>query len=222
MNVEAMKDAAGARAAALVTADMALGVGTGTTTERFIRALAASGIRPRVVVPSSLATGRALAAAGFAVHEPAGVRRLDLYVDGADEIDPALQLIKGGGGALVREKLLATIAERFVCIADERKLVPALGTFPLPVEVVPAAVAAVAERLLGLGDAVTPRTGFVSDNGNRILDVTGIDLRFPGEVEALLDSIPGVVGNGVFAHRRPDLVTVGQADGSVREVHRPV
>ncbi len=216
-----MKDAAGAHAAAMVQAEMVLGVGTGTTTERFIRALAAAQTRPRVVVPSSLATGRALAAAGFLVLEPARVSRLDLYVDGADEIDPALQLVKGGGGALVREKLLATMAERFVCIADERKLVPELGAFPLPVEVVPAAVAAVTERLLGLGDAVTPRVGFVSDNGNLILDVAGIDLRFPGEVEVLLDSIPGVVGNGVFAHRRPDLVVVGQADGSTREVHGP-
>ena len=209
-----MKRAAVEAAIDYVTAGMTIGVGTGSTAAIFIAALAA---RPGLIaaaVASSVASAAALRAAGIRVLDPAAAPYpLLLYVDGADEVDPELRLIKGGGGAHTREKVLATAAELFVCIVDETKLAPRLGRFPVPLEVVPWAAPFVARRLTALGATVAERPGFVTDNGNAVVDAVGLDLSDPVGLEVELDAIPGVVECGIFARRRADAVLVGTAAG---------
>ena len=209
-----MKRAAVEAAIDYVTAGMTIGVGTGSTAAIFIAALAA---RPGLIaaaVASSVASAAALRAAGIRVLDPAAAPYpLLLYVDGADEVDPELRLIKGGGGAHTREKVLATAAELFVCIVDETKLAPRLGRFPVPLEVVPWAAPFVARRLTALGATVAERPGFVTDNGNAVVDAVGLDLSDPEGLEVELDAIPGVVECGIFARRRADVVLVGTAAG---------
>jgi len=214
----AMKEAAAQTALRYVTPGSVIGVGSGSTAAAFVDALAASGIELDGAVPSSLETGRLLAAAGIRVIEPGMVSRLPLYVDGADEADPLLRLIKGGGGALTREKIVASMAECFVCIADETKLVPMLGAFPLAIEVLRPALPLVAEVIRAIGGEPVERPGFVSDNGNPILDVSGLDFAEPGSLEHQLETLPGVVACGLFAHRRADVLIVGLASGGVREI----
>jgi ribose 5-phosphate isomerase A len=209
-----LKLAAAEAALEFVASGSTIGVGTGSTAARFIEALAA---RPGLVaaaVASSVASAAALRAAGIRVVDPgASPYPLQLYVDGADEVDPELRLIKGGGGAHTREKILATAAELFVCIVDETKLVERLGRGPVPLEVVPWAAAFVAGRLAALGADVVERPGFVTDNGNAVLDALGLDLSDPEGLELELDAIPGVVECGIFARRRADVVLAGTAAG---------
>lgn len=196
-----------------------LGVGTGSTVDCFIDALAEAGIALKGAVSSSVRSEQKLRAIGVPIVDMNEVESLSLYVDGADEIDPSRCLIKGGGGALTREKIVADISDQFVCIADESKLVPTLGRFPLPVEVLPMAREAIARRLSGLGTGlrVVQREGFVTDNGNIILDVHGLRIGNPQELEQTINQWPGVVTNGIFAIRRADVVLISTPDGVIQK-----
>jgi len=214
MTLDDMKRASASAALEYVPIGATIGVGTGSTAEFFIEELAA---RPGLIaaaVASSEASAAALRAAGIRLLDPAAAPHpLPLYVDGADEVDPQLRLIKGGGGAHTREKVLATAAELFVCIVDESKLVGRLGRVAVPLEVVPWAAAFVARRLTAMGASVSERPGFVTDNGNAVLDAIGLELSDPEGLELELDAIPGVVECGIFARRRADIVLVGTAEG---------
>ena len=214
MTLDDMKRASANAALEYVPTGATIGVGTGSTAEFFIEELAA---RPGLIaaaVASSEACAAALRAAGIRVLDPAAAPYpLPLYVDGADEVDPELRLIKGGGGAQTREKVLATAAELFVCIVDDTKLVERLGRAPVPLEVMPWAAAFVAERVAALGGRTAARPGFITDNGNVVLDAVGLDLSDPEGLEVELDAIPGVVECGIFARRRADVVLVGAAAG---------
>jgi len=190
-----------------------IGVGTGSTTNHFIDALAEVREKVRGAVASSRATATRLAAAGIPLVELADAGRLPLYVDGADEATRRRELIKGGGGALTREKILAQASERFVCIVDDAKIVAHLGRFPLPVEVLPCALRLVASELEKLGGRAVERLGFVTDNGNAILDVHGLPLGDPRAMEEEINQIPGVVTNGLFCRRPADRLLVGTEDG---------
>ncbi len=194
-----------------------LGIGTGSTVNELISLL--DGVRDRIdkVVSSSKASTALLEAEGFEVSTLNEAGDLDVYIDGADEANKRLQLIKGGGGALTREKVLAGAARRFVCIVDDSKLVGMLGAFPLPVEVLPMAQAFVARRLLKLRGNPVWREGFVTDNGNHILDVQDFAIANPLEMEARLNQIPGIVTVGIFAHRAADILLVAD-DTGVREM----
>jgi ribose 5-phosphate isomerase A len=190
-----------------------VGVGTGSTVNHFIDALAG---RKRVfdgAVSSSEASTARLKAAGIEVMDLNAVGPIPVYVDGADEATRHLHLIKGGGGALTREKIVAQAAERFICIADESKLVPVLGRFPLPVEVIPMARSLVARALVGLGGQPVLREGFTTDNGNLILDVHNLEILDPPALEAELNQIPGVVTAGLFARRPADVLLLASPDG---------
>jgi ribose 5-phosphate isomerase A len=189
-----------------VEAGAALGVGTGSTANCFIDALAASDCRPSLAVASSEATAARLRSHDIRVVDLSEVERLPLYVDGADEATEDGMLIKGGGGALTREKIVAEASDRFVCIVDESKIVQRLGRFPLPVEVIPMALRQVAASIAALGGTAQERSGFVTDNGNLILDVSGWEIEAPAELESELNQIPGVVTNGLFARRPADVV----------------
>ena len=191
-----------------------LGVGTGSTTNYFIQLLPKGWVRGAVA--SSVATARALRRRGIRVVPMLPTRKLAVYVDGADEVDPGLRLIKGGGGALTREKIVATASRKFVCIADESKLVKRLGRFPVPLEVVPMAREQVAAQLRKLGGRAVWRKGFVTDNGGEILDVHGLRIADPAKLEKWLEAIPGVVCAGIFVKRRADLLLLGTAAGLKR------
>ncbi len=210
---DGMKRAAAEAALEYVAPDSVIGVGTGSTAEHFIDALGSSEIPLEGAVPSSDATAHALAARGIRVLTLEEGPRPEVYVDGADEADPELRLIKGAGGALTREKVVANASRAFVCICDESKLVDALGAVPVPVEVVPMAVPFVASMIEGLGGRPRLREDFTTDNGNRILDVEGLSLTDPLAIELALDAVPGVVENGVFAMRPADIVLAGARDG---------
>jgi len=192
---------------------MVLGVGTGSTVNAFIDELASSGIRLDGAVSSSEETTRRLKDVGVSVLELNHTGDLDLYIDGADEVDGHRRLIKGGGGALTREKVIAGASRRFVCIVDESKRVEVLGDFPLPVEVIPMARSFVARQLRKLGGQPELRGDFTTDNGNVILDVHNLDLVDPGRVETAINDIPGVVTCGIFAHRPADAVLVATESG---------
>ena len=197
---------------------MSLGVGTGSTVDFFIDALAEERARQlTAVVSSSKESTRRLESFGIEVSELSSVGDLDLYVDGADEATKHLHLIKGGGGALTREKILASAARKFVCIIDDSKFVGSLGQFPLPVEVIPMAQSFVSRRLIQAGGQPILRTGFVTENGNHIVDVHNLSIPNPLEVENRLNQIPGVVTVGLFAFRRADVLLVSGDDG-VREL----
>lgn len=214
MDRDAMKRTAAEAAVAFIQTGDVIGVGAGTTAEFFIRALAGSGRRPRAAVAASERSRTLLEEAGISVVGMAGdLLPLRVYVDGADEVDSELRLIKGGGGALTREKVIAGASERFVCVVDETKLVPALGAFPLPLEVVPMAVHFVSRELMRRGGAPAVREDFETDNGNLIVDVQGMDLADPDALELELDAIPGVVECGIFSRRRADVVLVGTQSG---------
>ncbi|MEE4637219.1 MAG: ribose-5-phosphate isomerase RpiA [Wenzhouxiangella sp.] len=192
---------------------MVLGIGTGTTINAFLDELASSAIQLKGAVSSSEATTEKLVELGIEVMELNHVGDLELYIDGADEVDDHRRLIKGGGGALTREKIIAAASRRFVCIVDESKCVKVLGDFPLPVEVVPMARAFVARKLVGLGGRPELRDAFETDNGNLILDVRNLDLVDPQKVESEINQIPGVVTCGLFAHRPADLVLIAGESG---------
>lgn len=197
--------------------NVVLGIGTGSTVDLFIDALAAHKNRFRAAVSSSERSAARLRGHGIAVLDLNEVASMPLYVDGADEIDDALHMTKGGGGALTREKIVASVAERFLCIVDETKCVRRLGRFPLPIEVIPMALGVVARRLEQLGGAPRERDGFVTDNGCRILDVSGLDIADPANLEATINDIPGVVTCGLFAIAGADLALVSAQHG-VREL----
>ncbi len=192
---------------------MLLGVGTGSTVNAFIDELGASGIRLEGAVSSSEATTEKLKAIGVDVLDLNRTGDLALYIDGADEFDGHRRLIKGGGGALTREKIIAGASKRFVCIVDASKKVEVLGEFPLPVEVLPMARSYVARQLTGLGGQPELREGFTTDNGNVILDVRNLDLVDPVKMETKINQLAGVVTCGLFAHRPADVVLMATENG---------
>lgn len=202
-----------------LTEGMILGVGTGSTVNAFIDALAPWASRLGGAVSSSEASTLRLKALGIPVLDLNDTDALGLYIDGADETNADLQLIKGGGAALTREKIVAAAAARFVCIVDESKLVDTLGAFPLPVEVIPMARNLVARQLQQLGGQPRWREGVVTDNGNHILDVHGLRISDPVALEHAINQITGVVAVGLFAARPADLLLIGTADG-VRRIAR--
>jgi ribose 5-phosphate isomerase A len=218
--LDELKRAVARAAIRFVPDGQVIGVGTGSTADFFIDELET--IKDRIIgaVASSERSAARLAHRGIRLFELDDVDNLSVYVDGADEIDPGFSMIKGGGGALTREKIVAAVAQTFVCIADESKLVPVLGKFPLPVEAIPMARAYVERELAQLGGQPRLRSGFTTDNGNLIIDVHGLTIREPVTLEQRLDHIVGVVTNGLFAARGADVLLLGTRDG-VRESRRP-
>ncbi len=210
---QAVARAAADYVASRVAEDAIIGVGTGSTANCFIDALAAMKGRFRGAVASSEATAARLKGHGIPVLDLNDVSTMPVYVDGADEVTPKLHMIKGGGGALTREKIVAAVAETFICIADGSKLVQALGKFPLPVEVIPMARAQVARELAKLGGTPKLREGFLTDNGNIILDVHGLSIADPVDLESRINQIVGVVANGLFARRGADILLLGTPEG---------
>lgn len=217
MTQDELKRAVGQAAADYVAAHApqgcVIGVGTGSTANCFIDALAAHKARFCGAVASSEATRQRLEGHGFKVLDLNAVDAIPFYVDGADEIDAGMHMIKGGGGALTREKIVAAVASTFICIADASKRVDMLGKFPLPVEVIPMARAHVARQLEALGGRPVLRAGFITDNGNEILDVHGLAIADPKAFERQVNEIVGVVTNGLFACRPANLLLVGTAHG---------
>jgi ribose 5-phosphate isomerase A len=214
MNADQLKQQAALAALAHVEEGSILGVGTGSTVDHFIDAMAAQKLRIRGAVSSSERSTKRLLAAGFDVLDLNTTGDLDLYIDGADESDRHRRLIKGGGGALTREKIVAAASRRFICIADESKLVEVLGKFPLPIEVIPMARSYVARQLVALGGQPVYREGFVTDNGNQIVDVHGLAIVDPVSMETTINGITGVVTVGLFARRPADLLILGSASGA--------
>lgn len=212
MNQDEMKRQAAQAAIAYVEGGV-IGVGTGSTVNHFIDALAKIKGRIEGAVSSSESSTERMKGHGIPVYDLNAAGELALYVDGADESNAALELIKGGGGALTREKIVAAASQRFVCIADETKLVDVLGRFPLPVEVIPMARSYVARELVKLGGTPVWRQGFVTDNGNLILDVQGLAITEPARLEQQINNIAGVVTVGIFALRPADVLILGTPNG---------
>src|SRR5688572_10586232 len=213
MTQDELKQAVARAAIAHVPAGGVIGVGTGSTANFFIAELGKIRHRFDAAVASSEGTAQRLKALGIDVVDLNSVIELAVYVDGADEINRSLSMIKGGGGALTREKIVAAIARTFICIADESKLVDVLGRFPLPIEVIPMARSYVARELVKLGGQPEWRQSFVTDNGNVILDVHNLEITKPIELESELNQIPGVVTSGLFARRGADILLLGTPAG---------
>lgn len=212
-NAELKKQQVAHAALTYVVPDTVIGVGTGSTANYFIDALAAIKHTIEGAVASSQATAERLKSHGIRVFDLNGVGELSVYIDGADESSQYLHLIKGGGGALTREKIVAAASKQFVCIADESKLVDVLGKFPLPIEVIPMARSYVARKLVALGGNPVLREGFTTDNGNIILDVHGLQIAEPVKLETELNNITGIVENGLFARRPADILLLGTDNG---------
>ena len=217
LSQDEMKKQVAEAALEYVEAGMIVGIGTGSTANHFIDGLARMKGKIDGTVASSEASAVRLRGHGIEVMELNAVGNIPLYVDGADESNKYLHLIKGGGGALTREKIVAAAAEKFVCIADESKLVDMLGAFPLPIEVIPMARSYVARQVVKLGGEPVYREGFVTDNGNIILDIHNMEIMNPVELEGTLNNIVGVVTNGLFAQRPADVLLLGTQDG-VRKI----
>lgn len=217
MTQDELKTLVGQAALAYVTPGEIVGVGTGSTVNKFIEALASMKDQIPGAVSSSEASTARLKALGIPVLEAADVDELSVYIDGADEIDAQGNMIKGGGAALTREKIVAAQSKRFVCIADETKLVKALGAFPLPVEVIPMAAARIARQFVAMGAQAKVRLKdgepLVTDNGQHILDVTGLQIADPLAFESAVNQWPGVVTVGVFAHQRAQVCLLGTSSG---------
>ena len=190
-----------------------IGVGTGSTANYFIDALAKIKHKFDGTVASSLASEERLKSHGIPVYELNGVKEMLFYIDGADETNARFELIKGGGGALTREKIVASVADRFICIVDESKLVKTLGQFPLPIEVIPMARSAVARQIIKLGGRPVWRDGFTTDNGNVILDAFDLTIEDAPELEKQINNITGVVTNGLFAQKPADILLIGTPTG---------
>jgi ribose 5-phosphate isomerase A len=213
MDQDQLKKAVAKAAVDHIPDNCIVGVGTGSTANYFIDELARIKGRIEGTVASSEASATRLKQAGIRVFDLNVVSEVPVYVDGADEINRQLHMIKGGGGALTREKIVAAVAQKFVCIADASKLKDVLGAFPLPVEVIPMARSHVGRELLRLGGNHEMRQGFVTDNGNLILDVHGLNIADPVALEAAINQIVGVVTNGLFARRGADVLLLGTQDG---------
>lgn len=214
MTQDEMKKAAGWAALKYVKKGSIVGVGTGSTVNHFIDALGSIKDDLKGAVSSSIASTEKLQALGIKIYDCNDIEQLDIYVDGADEINPERAMIKGGGAALTREKIVAAIANKFICIVDGTKAVDVLGTFPLPVEVIPMARTYVTRELTKLGGSPTYREGVVTDNGNIILDVHNLHISDPKTLESQINAITGVVTNGLFAHRGADVVITGTEQGA--------
>ncbi len=214
MTQDEMKKAAAIKALEYVKPGSIVGVGTGSTVNHFIDALATIKNQIEGAVSSSEASTAKLESYGIEVFDLNSVDDLAVYVDGADEITEHMHMIKGGGAALTREKIVAAVAKTFVCIADESKLVPVLGNFPLPVEVIPMARSYVGRELVKLGGDPMYRQGVVTDNGNVIIDVYNMSILNPIEMEQKINAIVGVVTNGLFANRAADVLILGTPNGS--------
>ena len=206
-------DAALEYIAPMLTMDAVIGVGTGSTADLFIDGLARYKDRFRAAVASSERSATRLQNLGIQVLDLNQVQSMPVYVDGADEINANLHMIKGGGGALTREKIVASVAKCFVCIADESKLVDTLGKFPLPIEVLPIAREAVSRVAAALGGKPALREGFITDNGNQIIDVSGLSITEAAKLEQQLNNVPGVVTNGLFALRPADIALLATQNG---------
>ncbi|HQV87992.1 MAG TPA: ribose-5-phosphate isomerase RpiA [Nitrosomonas sp.] len=217
MTQDEQKRAAAEAAIQYVPAGCIVGVGTGSTANYFIDELAKIKHKIEGAVASSDATAKRLKSHDIEVHDLNNVVDLPVYVDGADEITEHLHMIKGGGGALTREKIVAAVARKFICITDQSKLVNVLGNFPLPIEVIPMARSYVAREIVLLGGQPALRQGFVTDNGNVILDVHGLRIMNPVELEATLNQITGIVTNGLFARRSANTLLLG-TDNGVRTI----
>ncbi len=213
MTQDELKQAVAKEALKHVVEDAVVGVGSGSTVNFFIDALAAIKGRIEGVVAASEASAERLKKHGIRVFDLNSVDELPVYIDGADEITEHMHMIKGGGGALTPEKIIAAVAKKFVCICDASKLVPVLGKFPLPVEVIPMARGHVGRELLRLGGHPVLRENFKTDNGNLVLDCHGLQIMDPPALEAQLNNIAGVVTNGLFARRPADVLLLGSADG---------
>ncbi|MFZ9466047.1 MAG: ribose-5-phosphate isomerase RpiA [Burkholderiaceae bacterium] len=208
-----LKRAAAQAALQWIEPGMILGVGTGSTVNHLIDLIGEQGLKLGAAVSSSEASSKRLRALGVPLLDANAVDRLPLYIDGADEVDPGCCLIKGGGGALTREKILADLADRFVCIVDEAKCVACLGAFPLPIEILSMAEKQISKKLEKLGARIALRKDFISDNGHPIIDVSGLTIKDPRELESMMNQWPGVVTVGLFAQRPADLVLVATNDG---------
>ena len=217
INQDELKRQAALAALEYIKPGMIVGVGTGSTVNHFIDGLATIKHQIEGAVSSSNASTERLRKYGIPVLSLNEVSELPVYVDGADESNQYLQLIKGGGGALTREKIIAQLAKTFVCIADESKLVPILGKFPLPIEVIPMARSMIARELVKLGGTPVYREDFVTDNGNQILDVHNLQIMEPAKLEAQLNNLPGIVTVGIFALRPADVLILASKDG-VRKI----
>ncbi len=213
MTQDDKKKAVARAALEFVDSGTIVGVGTGSTANYFIDALAQIKHKVDATVASSQESARRLTAHGIPVVDLNSVSEMAVYVDGADESTKHLCLIKGGGGALTREKIVAAVATRFVCVIDDSKLVDRLGAFPLPVEVIPMARSFVARRIVRMGGQPELREGFTTDNGNVILDVRNLDILEPAKIESELNQITGVVCNGLFARRPADVLLIGRDSG---------
>jgi ribose 5-phosphate isomerase A len=214
MTQDEMKKNAAWAALQYVPRNTVVGVGTGSTVNHFIDALASIKHEIKGAVSSSVQSTEKLKALGIAVLDLNGIDSFSVYVDGADEINSQKHMIKGGGAALTREKIVAAVADKFICIVDQSKQVDVLGKFPLPVEVIPMAAAYVARELTKLGGRPVLRQGVTTDNGNVILDVHDLAITEPLKLEQQINNIVGVVCNGIFAHRCANLVLVGSAQGT--------
>ena len=213
MTQDEMKKAVGWAALEYVQPGSIVGVGTGSTVNHFIDALATIKDQVKAAVSSSVASTQRLQALGIPVVDLNDVDSFDIYVDGADEINHQMEMIKGGGAALTREKIVAAVAKKFVCIADNSKLVKMLGSFPLPVEVIPMARKYVSKELAALGGTPVYRTGVVTDNGNEIIDVHDLKIENAAELEKTINKLVGVVTVGLFANRGADVLLLGSPDG---------
>ena len=217
MDQNQKKKAAAEAALEYVKSDMIVGVGTGSTVNFFIEALASKKNMIQGAVSSSDASTALLKEHGIEVFDLNEVASLDIYIDGADEITKHKHMIKGGGAALTREKIVAAVAKTFICIIDDTKHVPVLGKFPLPIEVIPLARSYVARELVKLGGDPVYRQGVVTDNGNQILDVHNLHIMKPTKLETQINQIVGVVTNGLFAQRGADIVLTGTDKGVIKE-----
>ena len=220
MDANALKKAAAEAALQYVKDDTIVGVGTGSTVNYFIEALASRKARIEATVASSEASAQRLRALHIPVRELNDTDGCDVYIDGADEVTEHLAMIKGGGAALTREKIVAAASRTFVCICDASKLVPVLGKFPLPVEVIPMARSYVGRELVKLGGTPELRKGVTTDNGNLIIDVRGLTIMKPMELESDINQLAGVVANGIFARRPADILLLASPEG-VRTLKRP-
>ena len=213
MNQDELKALVAREALKHIVEDAVVGVGSGSTVFKFIECLSSVKNRIDGAVAASQASAQRLKAHGIRVFDLNSVKELPVYIDGADEVNEHLHMIKGGGGALTREKIVAAVAQKFVCICDESKRVPVLGKFPLPVEVIPMARSYVGRQLLRMGAQPVLRENFTTDNGNLILDCHGLTLLDPPQTEAELNNIAGVVTNGIFARRAADVLLLGTSAG---------